>query len=128
MRIIRKIIVHASGKAGDDFRRIDARHRRRGLRGIGFHYVIGEDGVLARGRPLGEAGAHCLGYNADSVGVCLCGSGLPTVAQMRKLHGLTRRLWKRFPRAELFRVGELDPWLTDPLTLDKEELQKERPS
>jgi len=128
MRIIRKIVVHASGKAGDDYGKIDVRHRRRGLRRIGFHFVIGEDGALVRGRPLADVGAHCLGYNADSVGVCLCGTGLPTVAQMRKLHGLTCRLRRRFPRAELCRAGELDPWLSDPLTLDMNTLRKERPS
>lgn len=128
MRAIRKIIVHASGKAGDDFRRIDARHRKRGLLMIGFHYVIGETGVVSRGRKLSDAGAHCLGYNADSVGVCLCGTGLPTDMQMRKLHGLTCRLLKRFLRAEVLRVGELDPWIRDPLKLDKISLRKERPA
>ncbi|HEY3295088.1 MAG TPA: peptidoglycan recognition family protein [bacterium] len=128
MRMIRKIIVHASGKTGDDASQIDVRHRRRGLRRIGFHYVIGDEGSLARGRGLDEAGAHCLGYNADSVGVCLCGTGLPTVAQMRKLHGLTCRLLKKFPRADVVRAGDLDPWLPDILKLDVSLLRKERPS
>jgi len=117
MRVVRKIIVHASGHSGDDFRRIDARHKKRGLRRIGFHYVIAENGELTRGRALAEAGAHCLGYNADSVGVCLCGNGLPTEWQMRKLHGVIRRLIRRFPNAKPFRVGELDPWSSDSLTI-----------
>jgi N-acetylmuramoyl-L-alanine amidase len=124
--VVRKIIVHASGKAGDNYERIDARHRRRGLMMIGFHYVIGEDGFLTRGRQLSAAGAHCLGYNADSVGICLCGNGLPTVAQMKKLHGLARRLRRRFPNADMFRVGELDVWMNDPLKLDINSIGKER--
>ena len=127
MRSIRKVIVHSSGHSGDDFRKIEKRHLNHGLTRIGFHYVIAEDGRLSRGRPIRESGAHCLGYNSDSVGICLCGSGVLTERQMKKLHGLMRRLKRRFPRAEIFRVGDLDPWAHDRLILDTKSLLEARP-
>lgn len=118
MRPLRKIVLHASGKEQDSAQQIDRRHRRRGLRGIGFHYVIREDGTFERGRELRVPGAHCLGFNADSVGICLCGRGKASEFQYRKLLRLLRKLKTRAPRATLVRVGELDAWSEDPLTLN----------
>lgn len=40
---------------------------------IGYHYIIGRDGGMAEGRPLIRAGAHTLGKNKASVGICLIG-------------------------------------------------------
>jgi N-acetylmuramoyl-L-alanine amidase len=125
MRPIRKFILHASGQKSDTLKEIDARHRARGLRCAGFHYVIRENGKLERARPLTEAGAHCLGYNSDSVGICLCGTGEPMDEQMQKLAGLLEKLKRKFPAAELCRAGELDPWIRDPLRLNAKLLRKE---
>jgi N-acetylmuramoyl-L-alanine amidase len=125
MRAIRKLILQSSGHAGDTLSRVDARHRRRGLRCVGFHYVIRENGTLERGRPLREVGAHCLGYNTDSVGVCLCGKGQLTDAQTKKLRGLSARLIRHYPAIKPYLARELDPWLRDALVLDKNHLIKE---
>lgn len=40
---------------------------------IGYHFVIKRDGAIEEGRPIHIAGAHTLGHNKDSVGVCLVG-------------------------------------------------------
>jgi len=40
---------------------------------IGYHFVIDRDGTVAKGRPLSRVGAHVVGKNAFSVGVCLIG-------------------------------------------------------
>ena len=125
MRPVRKIILHASQHAGDTCAIIDARHRRRGLRKIGFHYVIRENGKIEKGRKLAEAGAHCLGYNADSIGICLCGEGQLTTIQHQRLIALLTKLRKKFPRAELFTVGQLDRWENDPLKINAETLKAE---
>ena len=124
MRPLRKIILHASGRQGDDAQKIDRRHRARGLKRIGFHYVIRENGKLERGRSIKDAGAHCLGFNADSVGVCLTGSGTVTSPQYLKLLRLLRKLDKRYRNLELVRVGEIDRWVEDPLTIDMVSLRK----
>ncbi|MDE6100159.1 MAG: N-acetylmuramoyl-L-alanine amidase, partial [Paramuribaculum sp.] len=110
MRKINRIIIHCTAtKAGrkTTVAEIDRWHRARGFRGIGYHYVVYLDGEIARGRDESVAGAHCKGYNADSIGVCyvggLDGSGKPadtrTSAQKKSLVDLIVRLKKRFPSA-----------------------------
>jgi len=77
MRKIDRIIVHASATKPDQ--NITAKNIERwhvednGWRAIGYHYVIRRDGTLEKGRDIHEAGAHALGYNANSIGVCLVG-------------------------------------------------------
>lgn len=128
MRPLRRIVLHASGRHGDTLQDIDSRHRWRDLRGIGFHYVLRESGRLERGRRLKEAGAHCLGFNADSVGICLCGTGTATMDQQRRLHRLLKKLIYRYPGISLHSVRELDPWVNDPLRLDMKKLRREMES
>ena len=76
MRKINQIIVHCSATPeGKDFtvQQIDAWHRQRGFRCIGYHYVIYRDGSVHRGRPEDRVGTHCTGHNAHSIGVCYIG-------------------------------------------------------
>jgi len=44
-----------------------------GWRDIGYHHVIDRDGTIAAGRPLEQAGAHTVGRNGGTIGVCLIG-------------------------------------------------------
>ena len=67
-----------------------------GLLSIGYHYVIDLDGTVLTGRSLEEVGAHALGYNQHSVGICLVG-GLEktaryTPAQWASLQALVQQL------------------------------------
>ncbi|MCH5347505.1 MAG: N-acetylmuramoyl-L-alanine amidase, partial [Muribaculaceae bacterium] len=76
MRKISKIIVHCSATpAGREVSvaEIDRWHRARGFNEIGYHYVIGLDGQVHRGRAVEKVGAHCSGQNAESIGVCYIG-------------------------------------------------------
>ena len=76
MRIINKIIVHSSAThEGKDFQPADIEkwHLERGFKEIGYHYVITLDGVIHTGRKITKAGAHCLGQNATSIGICYIG-------------------------------------------------------
>lgn len=76
MRHINEIIVHCSATpAGRDVTTADIRrwHRQRGFRDVGYHYVVRLDGTIEIGRPLTMEGAHCLGHNARSIGVCYIG-------------------------------------------------------
>ena len=84
MRTIDEIIVHCTAtKAGRHFNVDDVRrwHLQRNFRDIGYHFLVLLDGTVQQGRPLAEAGAHCTGHNARSIGVCYV-SGLS--AQTRK--------------------------------------------
>jgi len=40
---------------------------------LGYHFMIDRDGTVAEGRPVHRSGAHVLGHNADTIGVCLFG-------------------------------------------------------
>lgn len=48
-------------------------HLAKGWTNIGYHYVIARDGEVISGRPIADAGAHTLGHNATSIGICLIG-------------------------------------------------------
>lgn len=109
MRVIEQIVIHCSatpnGKpytAAD----IDAWHRKRGWRKIGYHYVILLDGTVQTGRTEAEIGAHANGYNARSLGVCLIGTDLFTPAQWDALRKLCDMLKRRHPDALI--VGHRD--------------------
>lgn len=54
---------------------IDHWHRRRGFECIGYHYVIKMNGEEEVGRPENAIGAHCLGLNNSSIGICVVGHG-----------------------------------------------------
>ena len=111
MRKIEKIIIHCTATpAGRDVtvEQVTQWHKARGFRTIGYHYLIGLDGVVHKGRPIEEVGAHCLGQNARSVGVCYVGGidadtlrplDTRTPAQRASLRRLVAELQARFPGA-----------------------------
>ena len=113
MRKIDFIIIHCSATKADQdigLNDIDRWHRAKGWLSCGYHYVIRRDGTVEEGRKEKEAGAHCAGKNAHSIGICLVG-GLAednktpeanyTQAQMDALFDLTEHLKFRYPQAEV---------------------------
>lgn len=40
---------------------------------IGYHFFIGEDASLHIGRPLNRNGAHVIGHNSGTIGICVAG-------------------------------------------------------
>ena len=73
MRSINLIVVHCSATRADHAlttEELETIHRRRGFRGIGYHYYIRRDGTVANTRPLELIGAHAKGHNAHSIGLC----------------------------------------------------------
>lgn len=76
MRRIDEIIIHCSDSPeGRNDKAEDIRkwHKQRGFNDIGYHYVIDLDGTVEQGRPIEQAGAHCTGHNAHSIGICYIG-------------------------------------------------------
>ncbi|MBE6049919.1 MAG: N-acetylmuramoyl-L-alanine amidase [Clostridium sp.] len=49
-------------------------HKAKGWGGIGYHFYIRKDGSIYRGRPEECIGAHAIGRNYDSIGICLEGN------------------------------------------------------
>ncbi len=112
MRKIDKIILHCTATPkGREVTVADvtAWHKERGFRTIGYHYLVYLDGTVVRGRREEEIGAHCLGQNAGSIGVCYVGGldsrGKPkdtrTAAQRVALRNLVEGLQRRYPHATL---------------------------
>lgn len=58
---------------------------------VGYHYVIEKDGTTRQARKDDEGGAHAIGANFNSIGICLVGDfdiELPTEAQIIALGAL----------------------------------------
>jgi len=66
------IIMHHRAGNGD-VESIHRIHLGNGWSGIGYHFYVRKDGSVYRGRPIGTVGAHCIGYNDKSIGVCFEG-------------------------------------------------------
>lgn len=93
------LIIHCSASTIGDVDTIRSWHLARGWADIGYHYVItGQhprssreppdeqaDGAICRGRDEGRDGAHALGYNERSLGVCLVGIDAFTERQLSAL-------------------------------------------
>ena len=113
MRKISEIIIHcAATPEGKAFTvaDIDAWHKKRGFRCIGYHFVIYLDGSVHKGRAIEEVGAHCSGHNANSIGICYIGGcatngktpkDTRTEAQKSALVSLIKRLKSEFPHATI---------------------------
>lgn len=74
------------------------------MNGIGYHYVVRLDGTVEKGREVEVAGAHCLGWNGRSIGICYIGgldtNGNPadtrTNEQKKSMKGLVEELKLRY--------------------------------
>lgn len=118
---VRYLVVHTSATpAARDIgrREIELMHRQRGFRTIGYHYVIRRDGAVEKGRPNSEPGAHVLGFNNKSLGICLVGGVEPdgktpeqnfTPAQYDALEVLLKALRPKYPTAEILGHRDLSP-------------------
>lgn len=76
MKKINEIILHCSATPeGKDYRAedIDRWHKAQGWKMIGYNFVIDLDGMIERGRPLTMDGAHTIGHNKNSIGICYIG-------------------------------------------------------
>ena len=113
MRDIKEIIVHCSATPeGKNFTVEDIRkwHKAQGWSDIGYHYVIYLDGSINKGRDESKVGAHCVGHNSNSIGVCYIGGvakdgktpkDTRTDAQKAALIKLLKELKAKYPKATI---------------------------
>lgn len=113
MRKITEIIIHCSATPeGKNFTVDDIRrwHLARKFADIGYHYVIYRDGSVHKGRSEELAGAHCLGHNANSIGICYIGGctangkypkDTRTPQQKQALRQLVQQLLFVYPHASV---------------------------
>ena len=102
-----KIILHCSATPeGKDYKAadIDRWHKQQKWECIGYHYVIDIDGTIEDGRPIDMIGAHCSGYNSESVGICYIGGcdknmkakDTRTEAQKQSMYKLVKELLEKY--------------------------------
>jgi len=120
MRSITLIIIHCSAvrpwqqSSAED---INNWHKDKGWNGIGYHYVVRRDGSIELGRPLEKPGAHCVGHNRYSIGICYEGglnaageaADTRTPEQRATLRKLVKQLHQRFPKAVIVGHRDLNP-------------------
>jgi len=102
MRKVNKIIIHCSdsdvvehGKKMKHF--LHKWHvEERGYSDIGYHFAIDIDGIIIPCRKEEEIGAHCYGYNRDSIGICLHGKLKFSEPQFRSLKALIEVLYAKY--------------------------------
>lgn len=113
-RNIKEIIIHCSATPeGKDFTVSDIKewHLQRGFSDIGYHWIVYRDGTIVSGRPESISGAHCVGHNSISIGVCYIGGcasdgktpkDTRTDAQKNSLIKLLRELKKKYPKTKIY--------------------------
>lgn len=101
-RTISHILIHHSATPSvstnhDAVKRFHTEER--GWSDIGYHYTIDHGGVVRKGREDNVIGAHCKGFNNNSLGICLFGNfedEQPTQAQIETLIALLKRLQETY--------------------------------
>lgn len=120
------IVIHHSGSPVGKPASMDAEARRMNLKGLGYHFVIGNGAGMENGeihvgyRWMDQApGAHAAGdeaewYNLHAIGICLVGDGERdsfTDEQLRRLADLVNALAREFkiPRDRILLHSEIAP-------------------
>ncbi len=102
----RYFLVHYHGgeprnDRGDaNAKEIEAIHYANGWSGIGYNFIVGQDGAIREGRGWGLVGAHCPGRNRDGIGVYVAvgGNQEPTEAAKASVRWLYDEACRRAGR------------------------------
>ena len=102
------LIVHHTGGTNANpladtshhtFEMVKQYHLSLGWEDIGYHFFINKAGEVTPGRNENYHGAHTIGYNSKSLGICLAGNfdaTLPTKEQENSLQALLEMLQKKY--------------------------------
>lgn len=134
MAKISNVIIHCSDSTFGSAAEIRRWHLERGWKDIGYQFVIlnglivpetryqkqlrlqALDGSIEVGRKMdgdpfisvSEAGAHALGYNSNSIGICLIGKEFFTAAQFYSLAYLLKNIQELWPLSNDNVLGHYD--------------------
>lgn len=110
----KRIIIHHSASIDTTASTIHSWHLGQGWSGIGYHFVIKQNGEIERGRPIDTIGAHAgTAGNVDSIGICLTGNFNmedPTNKQLNSLILLIRYLREKYGNLDV--MGHKDVMAT----------------
>lgn len=114
------IVLHCSGimpSQHQDIKKVDNYHKSKGWKCVGYHFYVRRNGTVEIGRPIEEPGAHVVGHNRHSIGICYEGglnssgdfADTRTPEQVRALRALVKRLHGEFPKAVILGHHDLNP-------------------
>jgi len=116
MHALNTLVVHHSASALDGVRDIQRLHMQtRGYADIGYHFLIGGDGLIYAGRDVGARGAHTGGANTGTLGVALLGNferSDPARAQLDSLRQLGAYLAAAYALTHLAGHRDFQPGAT----------------
>lgn len=107
---VRYIILHHAAGRGS----VGAVHRyhrdTNGWSGIAYHLYVRQNGEIWAGRPMDMKGAHCLGHNDCSIGICFEGNFEKETMSARQLEAGRAAIdyaLAQYPEAKIVGHGEL---------------------
>ncbi len=106
-----EIILHHAEASHASVEDINQWHLERGWTGIGYNYYVRKDGTIWRGRPEWAVGAHAVGHNDKSIGICCEGAYMTETmpkAQFDALVGLVREEMAKYPGAKVLRHKDVN--------------------
>lgn len=136
---IRYLVIHCSAtRSTQNYsqEQLLSDHLGRGFSGIGYHFYITRDGHLHRTRSLNKPGAHALGHNHESFGICYEGgldakgraADTRTKKQCETLERLLKALRLYCPKAQIVGHRDLSRDLNKDGLISPNEWTKECPS
>ena len=110
LKVVKYLVVHCTATRLSQrvsVEDIDRWHKAQGWSGIGYHWYVDRDGHIFPGRSEREAGAHVIGYNHCSIGICYEGgldeqgnsADTRTPAQKAALLFIIKYLKQSYPNA-----------------------------
>lgn len=106
-----EVILHHAEASSATVWDINDWHLNNGWTGIGYHYYIRKDGSVYRGRPEWALGAHAVGHNDRSIGICCEGAYMTETmpaAQLASLKALLRDIMGRYGKLTLLRHKDVN--------------------
>lgn len=106
-----EVILHHAEASSATVWDINDWHLNNGWTGIGYHYYIRKDGSVYRGRPEWALGAHAVGHNDRSIGICCEGAYMTETmpaAQLASLKALLRDIMGRYGKLQLLRHKDVN--------------------
>lgn len=106
-----EVILHHAEASSATVWDINDWHLANGWTGIGYHYYIRKDGSVYRGRPEWALGAHAVGHNDRSIGICCEGAYMTETmpaAQLASLKALLRDIMERYGKLTLLRHKDVN--------------------
>lgn len=110
-KAIRYLVIHHSASHDVSAETIHQWHLNKGWSGIGYHYVVRQNGTIEKGRDEQYQGAHAVPVNSQSIGICCTGDFTKekmSEAQKNALIKLLKELKSRYPLAAVTRHKDVD--------------------